>query len=146
MPDYIGYCENLPNLRGRIIRIPKGAMVYSTAPTGARPCARAHSVRVHSVDNGMEIAVAREYGDILVPVASGRDMEYVLRKNGLEVPGEVFHNLTPELVSDLIQNLEPLGVVRRVGNQIRVITQNPRLVWVGSGQYYRSTDINNVSF
>ncbi len=120
---YEGYHEELPFKRGDRVRVKKGARLISTHPKKPEPyqAYRSQVVTVHHTMPG------QSYSHVTITERE---------RHWLEAKG-----YSPELEEmDKLYEEERLEEWRA----FRIHTQNPRVVWVGTGHYWVEADINDV--
>ena len=125
MPDkiYEGHCSDLPFKRGDKVRVKKGARLFSTHPKkdGEYNAYRSQIVTIHHTMPG------QSYGAFMI-----RERERLwMEAKGFGPQLEEMDRLIEENRYDELNNFQ-------------IHTQNPRVVWVGTGSYWVEADINDV--
>lgn len=120
---YEGYCSELPFKRGDKVRVKKGANLLSTHPKkdGPYKAYRSQIITVHHTMPG------QSYNQTTVTERE---------RTWLEAKG-----YGPQLAEmDKLLEEERYDEWR----DYKIHTQNPRVVWVGTGSYWVEADINDV--
>ena len=120
---YEGYHRELPYNRGDTVRVKKGARLFSTHPKkdGEYKAYRSQIVKVHHT----------------MPGQSYNHMTVTERERiWLEAKG-----FGPQL--EEMDKLYEDGKIEE-WRDYKIHTQNPRVVWVGTGSYWVEADINDV--
>ena len=142
---FTGYCPNLPNLVGKTLTIPKGVEVHSFRTKKAS--GKSYKVTVAHTLNGMEMGVAYRIRGVLVPTVRAKDVYYIFEKYGVcldiskcEIDVDYYVSKLEELFLKAPTNMsQSLNRIR-----ISIPTSNPKVVWVGSGGYWKEVDINDI--
>lgn len=121
--EYIGFHTHstLPEMKGTKVRIPKGTMLRSMHPSkdGWYENGKTMTITAHHVLNGVSLPVY--------------DLLYQRGKYGSEYPAH--SNVDWDEVEKLMENN---------GSNHLYPTENPRVVWAGTGGYWVEADINDV--
>ncbi len=120
---YEGYCADLPFKRGDRVRVKKGATLFSTHPSkdGPYTAYRSQTVVVHHTMPG------QSYGYMTI---TERERYWLETKGYGEQLAEMDRLLEEKKYDEW--------------RDFKIHTQNPRVVWVGTGSYWVEADINDV--
>lgn len=121
---------DLPFRRGDRVRVLKGATLVSTNPKKPESykAYRSQVVTVHHLMPGQSY---------IAGMINERDRDW-LRLKGLGDKLEEMDRLYEELNKDRTKEKH------EAWHNYKIHTQNPRVVWVGTGSYWVEADINNV--
>lgn len=142
---YQGYCENLPELRGRTVRIPKGTVIDSIR-VGRYKARKSYNVTVRSVLPGISVRIGRLDRDGN-PVYSGHtetDLLGYCSKAGIE-PTDGSQTAVNQAIEQLYARAytKPSNLNGNL-TELWLDVENPSVSWAGSGGYWCDADINDV--
>lgn len=140
-----GYCDDLKTLpvkAGDTVHLPAGTRVtgYNIEPKVLK---RAQQVKVHHILCGQSVRIGDVYpsGAVAINGCHHRELDSYCRRFGIETKGWSDDSAYRKL-ADLPQAERKED--RPGWVQIWLHLENPKVVWAGSGGYWREADINDV--
>lgn len=143
--SYKGYhdTKDLPVKAGNTVILPRGTRVTGYNMLGSKTLKRAQQVKVHHVLPGQSVRIGDVYPDGTVAIngCHRRELDRYCEKFGIETRGwcdEAAYRKLADLPQAERREERPGWV------QIWLHLENPKVVWPGSGGYWREADINDV--